>query len=173
MAAGQRKPEVQWSADERKAANSDQRLKNFQDSLDDDEDTRSSQEYLNDIEEEYHVRALLAKSKRFFKKGSQRFSSAKAIKDTQCHKCGRNGVERPWLSEVEGFIMPNHDTSGIFPAESQRNSSDPPVAVIDSSETEYDSADVSSVCSTSFPPLEKPSDVELVSEPKTVKTTLK
>ncbi|GKA24830.1 hypothetical protein Tco_0710863, partial [Tanacetum coccineum] len=46
----------------------------FQDSPDDKEDTRSSQEYLNGLEEEYQVRALLAKSKRFFKKGSQRFS---------------------------------------------------------------------------------------------------
>ncbi|GJU96331.1 putative reverse transcriptase domain-containing protein [Tanacetum coccineum] len=66
-------------------------LKDFQDSLDDEEDTRSSQEYLNDLEEKYQTRALLAKSKIFFKKGSQRFSSAKATKDTQCHKCGRNG----------------------------------------------------------------------------------
>ncbi|GKF10102.1 hypothetical protein Tco_0048028, partial [Tanacetum coccineum] len=40
----------------------------FQDSLDDEEDTRSNQEYLNDLEEEYQERALLAKSKRFFKK---------------------------------------------------------------------------------------------------------
>ncbi|GJT60496.1 retrovirus-related pol polyprotein from transposon TNT 1-94 [Tanacetum coccineum] len=43
----------------------------FQDSPDDEEDTRSSHEYLNDLEEEYQVRALLAKSKRFFKKGTQ------------------------------------------------------------------------------------------------------
>ncbi|GJW91025.1 hypothetical protein Tco_0168578 [Tanacetum coccineum] len=49
----------------------------FQDSPDDEEDTRSSHEYLNDLEEEYQPRALLAKSKRFFKKGTQRFSSAK------------------------------------------------------------------------------------------------
>ncbi|GKD41734.1 hypothetical protein Tco_1261941, partial [Tanacetum coccineum] len=40
----------------------------MQDSTDDEEDTRSSQEYLNDLEEEYQARALLAKSKRFFKK---------------------------------------------------------------------------------------------------------
>ncbi|GJR86062.1 hypothetical protein Tco_0210073 [Tanacetum coccineum] len=40
----------------------------FQDSPDDEEDTRSSQEYMNDLEEEYQARALLAKSKRFFKK---------------------------------------------------------------------------------------------------------
>ncbi|GKC20973.1 hypothetical protein Tco_1023123, partial [Tanacetum coccineum] len=36
--------------------------------LDDEEDIRSSQEYMNDLEEEFHKRALLAKSKRFFKR---------------------------------------------------------------------------------------------------------
>nr|GEX02512.1 hypothetical protein [Tanacetum cinerariifolium] len=61
----------------------------FQDSLDDEEDTRSSEVYSNDLEEEYQERALLAKSKRFFKKGSQRFSSAKATNNIICHKCGR------------------------------------------------------------------------------------
>ncbi|GJW71458.1 hypothetical protein Tco_0128375, partial [Tanacetum coccineum] len=96
MTAGQRKPENQWTRDERKAANLDQRLKSlimyvlpddqmnsvinyltakstwddrtdFQDSPDDEEDTRSSQGYLNDLEEEYQARALLAKSKIIFK----------------------------------------------------------------------------------------------------------
>ncbi|GKB91399.1 hypothetical protein Tco_0963671 [Tanacetum coccineum] len=43
-------------------------VQDFEDSPDDEEDTRSSQEYLNDLEEEYQARALLAKSKRFFKK---------------------------------------------------------------------------------------------------------
>ncbi|GJR81009.1 hypothetical protein Tco_0151794 [Tanacetum coccineum] len=38
-------------------------IQDFQDSLDDEEDTRSSHEYLNDLEEEYQARALLAKSK--------------------------------------------------------------------------------------------------------------
>ncbi|GKA71879.1 retrovirus-related pol polyprotein from transposon TNT 1-94 [Tanacetum coccineum] len=56
-------------------------------------------------------------------------------------------VERPWLSEVE-------------------------VAVIDSSETEYDSADESSVCSTFFSLLEKLGDAKSVSGPKAVKKTL-
>ncbi|GJV46664.1 retrovirus-related pol polyprotein from transposon TNT 1-94 [Tanacetum coccineum] len=156
MTAGQRKPEGQWTADERKAANLDQRLKSlilsilpddqmnsvinyselaslfgklkyeenlidsiyesekkksfvtatplstaffstsivhdFQDSPDDEEDTRSSQKYLYDLEEEYQERALLSKSKRFFKKGSQRFSNAKATDGTTCHKCGRKGL---------------------------------------------------------------------------------
>ncbi|GJV35281.1 hypothetical protein Tco_1407758 [Tanacetum coccineum] len=39
-------------------------VQDFQDSHDDEEDTRSSHEYLNDLEEEYQARALLAKSKR-------------------------------------------------------------------------------------------------------------
>nr|GEX64530.1 reverse transcriptase domain-containing protein [Tanacetum cinerariifolium] len=43
-------------------------LEDFQDSPNDEEDIRSSYEYLNDIEEEYQARALLAKFKRFFKK---------------------------------------------------------------------------------------------------------
>ncbi|GJU27757.1 retrovirus-related pol polyprotein from transposon TNT 1-94 [Tanacetum coccineum] len=133
MTAGQRKPEGQWTRDERKAANLDQRLKSlimsilpddqinsvincltakstwddlilyhegpsdvkeirdFQDSPDDKEDTRSSQEYMNDLEEEYQTITLLAKSKRFFKKGAQRFSGAKATNQTECHKCSRKG----------------------------------------------------------------------------------
>nr|GEZ47239.1 hypothetical protein [Tanacetum cinerariifolium] len=43
------------------------------------------------------------------------------------------GVERPWLSKAEGFIMPNHDAGRILLAESQRNTIDPLVAVTDSS----------------------------------------
>ncbi|GKF62159.1 hypothetical protein Tco_0182213, partial [Tanacetum coccineum] len=43
-------------------------VQDFQDSPDDEEDTRSSHEYMNDLEEEYQARTLLAKSKRFFKK---------------------------------------------------------------------------------------------------------
>ncbi|GKD90463.1 retrovirus-related pol polyprotein from transposon TNT 1-94 [Tanacetum coccineum] len=66
-------------------------LEDFQDSLDDEEDTRSSHDYLNDLEEEYQSRPLLAKSKRFFKKGTQRFSSAKATDQIECHKCGKKG----------------------------------------------------------------------------------
>ncbi|GJW02119.1 retrovirus-related pol polyprotein from transposon TNT 1-94 [Tanacetum coccineum] len=50
----------------------DSELASLFDSPDDEEDTRSSHEYLNDLEEEYQARALLAKSKRFFKKGTHR-----------------------------------------------------------------------------------------------------
>ncbi|GJZ17892.1 hypothetical protein Tco_0554015 [Tanacetum coccineum] len=66
-------------------------VQDFQDRPDDEEDTRSGQEYMNDLEEEYQARALLAKSKRFFKKGTQRFSSAKVTNQTECHKCGKKG----------------------------------------------------------------------------------
>ncbi|GKE78445.1 hypothetical protein Tco_1544565 [Tanacetum coccineum] len=66
-------------------------VQDFQDSPDDEEDKRSNEEYIKDLKEEYQERALLAKSKRFFKKGSQRFSSAKATDDTICHKCERKG----------------------------------------------------------------------------------
>ncbi|GJZ33303.1 hypothetical protein Tco_0578739 [Tanacetum coccineum] len=83
------------------------------------------------------------------------------------------GVERPWLSEAKAFILPNHDTSRIFPAESQRNTTDPSVAVTDSSATEYDSADESSVCSTPLPPLKKLDGVEPISGPKTIKSILR
>ncbi|GJV43861.1 retrovirus-related pol polyprotein from transposon TNT 1-94 [Tanacetum coccineum] len=82
------------------------------------------------------------------------------------------GVERPWLSEAEGFILPNHDTSEILPAESQRNTTDPPVAVTDFLATDYDSADESLVCSTPLPLQKKLDGAELVSGPKTIKSIL-
>nr|GEV52896.1 hypothetical protein [Tanacetum cinerariifolium] len=306
-------------------------LEDIQDSPDDEEDTRSSHEYLNDLEEEYQAKALLAKSKRFFKKGTQRFSSVKETDQTKCYKCGKKGyfvrdcwskalvysfqlpfqpkplnssqhkpklrptkdfeakynkvkaklallsssalaskaptvknkgliaeayewdkeevssddnemvevkvvmalavendviskegarngkcvkifmrkrilgvyqltedpsssgqkdlvfvkssdddtkvsipgVERLWLSEVEGFILLNHDTGWILPTESQRNTTDPLVAVTDSLTTDYDSADESSVCSTPLPPLNKLDGVEPISRPKTIKSILR
>ncbi|GJW82153.1 retrovirus-related pol polyprotein from transposon TNT 1-94, partial [Tanacetum coccineum] len=65
--------------------------KDFHDSPDDKEDTRSSYEYLNDLEEENQARALLAKFKRLFKKSTQRSRSTKATDQTECHKCGKKG----------------------------------------------------------------------------------
>ncbi|GJZ10254.1 retrovirus-related pol polyprotein from transposon TNT 1-94, partial [Tanacetum coccineum] len=62
-------------------------IQDFQDSPDDEEDTRSIHEYLNDLEKEYQARALLAKSKRFFKK----VACDKVICQTECHKCGKKG----------------------------------------------------------------------------------
>nr|GEV76558.1 retrovirus-related Pol polyprotein from transposon TNT 1-94 [Tanacetum cinerariifolium] len=237
-------------------------VQDFQDKPDDEEDTRSSQEYLNDLEEEYHARALLAKSKRFFKEvssyqspfqpkllnSSQHKPELRPTKDfkAKCNKVkaklaflssnassskssmfknkgliaeayewdeeevssddnemvevkvlmkladdddtiskegSRNGE---WVkifmrkkdlifvkSEAGGFILPNHDTGRILLAESQMNTTDPPVPVIDSSATDYDSADESSVCSTPLPPLEKLAGAEPVSRSKTIKSILK
>nr|GEW54421.1 hypothetical protein [Tanacetum cinerariifolium] len=287
----------------------------FQDSPDEKEDTRNSQEYLNDLEEEYQARALLAKSKRFFKMGTQRptidfeakynkvkaklallSSSASASKVSMVKNEGliveayewdkeevssdknemvkvkvlmalakdneavskeddRNAckhrvlkenqnlrkelkdltvitktwlnsynkvnqciseqistqkkrilgvdhltedpsssgqkdpvfvkssaddtkvsilcVERPWLSEIEGFILPNHDTSKILPAESQRNTTDPSVVLTDSSATDYDSADKSSVYGTNLPPLKKLDGDEPIFRPKTIELILR
>nr|GEV78290.1 hypothetical protein [Tanacetum cinerariifolium] len=83
------------------------------------------------------------------------------------------GVERPWLSEAEGFILPNHDTGRILPSESQRNIIDPVVAITSSSVTIYDSVDESSACSTPLPPLKKFDGAEPISGPKTIKSILR
>ncbi|GKC46780.1 retrovirus-related pol polyprotein from transposon TNT 1-94 [Tanacetum coccineum] len=74
---------------------------------------------------------------------------------------------------TEGFILPNHDTGRILLAESQRNTTDPSVAVNDSSATECDSADESLVCSTPLPPLKKLDGVEPFYGPKTIKSMLR
>ncbi|GJS73026.1 hypothetical protein Tco_0705867 [Tanacetum coccineum] len=67
-------------------------------------DTRSSHEYLNDLEEEYQARALLAKSKRFFKKGTQRFSGAKATDQTKCHKrCKKGHFQETTSQKLQDF----------------------------------------------------------------------
>ncbi|GKB56254.1 hypothetical protein Tco_0912440, partial [Tanacetum coccineum] len=63
----------------------DSELASLFDSPEDEEDTRNSQEYMNDLDEEYQARTLLAKSKRFFKKGTQRFNIAKVDDQPECH----------------------------------------------------------------------------------------
>ncbi|GKB41209.1 retrovirus-related pol polyprotein from transposon TNT 1-94 [Tanacetum coccineum] len=241
-------------------------IRDSQDSLDDEEDTRRSQEYMNDLEEEYQARALLAKSKRFFKKGTQRFSSAKATDQTECHKCGKKGhfardcfsktsvpsyqspfqnnsqpkflsssqrkleeeevssddnemvgvkalmaladdenvavgkesaknaewvkisirkkrilrldqlTEEPSSSGQTDLIFLKYladDIEVSIPAVSQIKATDPLVAITDSSASEHDLANESSVCSTPFPPLEKIVGAEPVSEPMTIKSILK
>nr|GEY90952.1 hypothetical protein [Tanacetum cinerariifolium] len=247
-------------------------LKDFQDCPYNKEDTRSSHEYLNDLEEEYQARAILANSKRFFKKAkynkvkaklallSLSSSASKAfmvrnngliaeayewdeeevssddnemvevkvlmalaeennaiskedarngewvsleqitsqkkrilgvdqltkdpsssgLKDlvfvkslTDDTKVTIPGVERPWLSKAEGFILPNHDTCRILPSESQRNTTNSSVAVTNSSAIDYDSADESSVCSIPFPLQKKLDGAEPISGSKTIKSILR
>ncbi|GKD30827.1 hypothetical protein Tco_1241605, partial [Tanacetum coccineum] len=83
------------------------------------------------------------------------------------------GVERPWLSEAGGFILPNHDTSRILPAESQKLTTGPSVAITDSLATDYNSTDESSVCSTPLPALKKLDGAEPISRPKTINSILR
>nr|GEV05824.1 hypothetical protein [Tanacetum cinerariifolium] len=83
------------------------------------------------------------------------------------------GVEGPWLSKAEGFILPNHDTDRILPTESQRNTTGPSVVVTDSLATDYDSTDESLICSTPVPPLKKLDGAEPISRPKTIKSILR
>nr|GEU54834.1 retrovirus-related Pol polyprotein from transposon TNT 1-94 [Tanacetum cinerariifolium] len=158
--------------------------KDFQDSPDDKDDTRSSHEHLNDLEEEYQARAHLAKSKIFFKKEEVSSDDNKMVEvkvlmtlaeenDAISKEGAKNGVERPWLSKVGGFILPNHDTGRILPVESQRNKTDPSIAVTDSSVTDYDSADESLFCSTLLPPLKKLDGAEPICGPKTIKSILR
>nr|GEV28681.1 reverse transcriptase domain-containing protein [Tanacetum cinerariifolium] len=275
-------------------------VQDFQDSPDDEENTRSSHEYLNDLEEEYQARALLAKSKRFFKKEvssddnvmvEEKVLMALAEENDAINKEGfRNGewvkismrkvhtllemednddrkfyldylcidlnyveeqrsnhlskhrnlvhelnackqqllvlkqakidfltmqhvntkifkenksirtklkelkaITKTWLNSsnkvnqciseqipsqkklilrvdqltkdpssswlkdslAEGFILPNHDTGRILTSESQRNTTNSSVVVTDSSATDIDSANESSVCSIPLPPLKK------------------
>ncbi|GJX46791.1 retrovirus-related pol polyprotein from transposon TNT 1-94 [Tanacetum coccineum] len=207
-----RKPENQWTGDERKAANLDQRLRSlimsvlpndqmnsdFQNSPDDEEDTRSSHEYLNDLEEEYQSRVLLAKSKRFFKKGTQSSSQHKPklrpTKDFEA-KYNKAKAKLAVLSSIssaskasminnkglvtEAYEWDKEKVSSddnemvILPSKSQRNITDPSVAVTDSLSIDYDLADESSVYSTPLTPLKKLDGVEPISGPKIIKSILR
>ncbi|GJR60017.1 hypothetical protein Tco_1502179 [Tanacetum coccineum] len=91
-------------------------------------------------------------------------NSSNKVNQSDDKKVSIPGVERPWLSKAEGFILPNHDIGRILPAESQRNTTNPSIVVTDSSTTDYDSADESSVCSTLLPPLKKLDGV-IINEP--------
>nr|GEY31150.1 hypothetical protein [Tanacetum cinerariifolium] len=101
-------------------------LEDFQDSPDDKEDTRSSHQYLNDLEEEYKARALLSKSKRFFKKGTQRFSGTKATYQTECHKYDKKDKEEVSsddneVTEVKALIEPANEERNSVSKESASN----------------------------------------------------
>ncbi|GJU95269.1 retrovirus-related pol polyprotein from transposon TNT 1-94 [Tanacetum coccineum] len=264
----------------------------FQDSPGDEEDTRSSHEYLNNLEEEYQARALLAKSKRLFKRvlkvpsyqspfQSKSLSSPQHKPDVRPTKDfeakynkvkaklallneeevssddiemvevkvlmalakdnddvskegARNGewvkismrkilkenknlrtelkeltaITETWLNSFNKvnqcisekisfqnkrilgvdqltedpsssgqkdlvFVKSLAVTQKILPAKSQRNTTDPSVAITDSSATDYDYAYESSVCSTPLPPLKKLDGAEPISRPKTIKLILR
>ncbi|GJV48285.1 hypothetical protein Tco_1438497 [Tanacetum coccineum] len=63
-------------------------VQGFQENSDDEADERTSEEYLRDLDIEFHERALLANSKRFIKRKNY-FSIQKANEDTECYKCSK------------------------------------------------------------------------------------
>ncbi|GJR44767.1 retrovirus-related pol polyprotein from transposon TNT 1-94 [Tanacetum coccineum] len=65
-------------------------IQDFQENYDDEVNERTSEEYLRDLDIEYHKRAFLANSKRFIKRRNN-FSSQKANENTECYKCGNKG----------------------------------------------------------------------------------
>ncbi|GKE33738.1 hypothetical protein Tco_1453060, partial [Tanacetum coccineum] len=96
----------------------------FQDSPDDEEDTRSSQEYMNDLEIEFHERGLLAKSKRFFKKGVHK----SLMVQRQLIKLSATNVDEEEVSfddnkmvDVKVLMTLADDESGVVGKESDIN----------------------------------------------------
>ncbi|GKA13316.1 hypothetical protein Tco_0692962 [Tanacetum coccineum] len=230
--------------------------KDFQDSPDDEEDTRSSQEYMNGLEEEYQEKSSFKpKYQKVLQKGASAPNSSlgknkgliaemyewdeeevslddnemievkafMALADEERVSVGKESAKngewvkismkkkkilgidqltedtsssglkdlifvkslaynsnmsttsgnKPRLSKAEDFTLPNHDTGKVLPVKSQINTTDPSVAVTDSSATDYDLADESLVCSTPLPPLEKLVGSNPFSGPKTIKLILK
>nr|GEX45357.1 hypothetical protein [Tanacetum cinerariifolium] len=131
-----------------KAINETQ-YRDFQDIHDDEEDTRSSHEYMNNLEEEFHERALLAKSRRFYKKGSQKFSGAKDEKDVSS--------DDNEMVEVKVLMALADEENVAVGKESIKNGEWVKI----------------SMRKHPTSPLEKLAGVEPVSRPKTVKSILK
>ncbi|GKA83687.1 retrovirus-related pol polyprotein from transposon TNT 1-94 [Tanacetum coccineum] len=65
-------------------------VQDFQENSNDAADERTSEEYLRDLDIEFHKRALLENSKCFIKRKNN-FSVQKANEDTECYKCGKKG----------------------------------------------------------------------------------
>ncbi|GJZ01534.1 retrovirus-related pol polyprotein from transposon TNT 1-94 [Tanacetum coccineum] len=86
-------------------------VQNFQENSDDEANERSSEEYLRDIELEFHERDQLANSKCFIKR-KIKFSSQKANEDTECYKCGKKVKELIALADDELSVGKNHARNG-------------------------------------------------------------
>ncbi|GJU77242.1 hypothetical protein Tco_1274312 [Tanacetum coccineum] len=94
-------------------------VQDFQDNPNDEEDTRSGQECMDDLEMEFHERALLTKSKRFFKNDTQRFSGAKATDQTDA----TNVEENVTLQEIVSLRLQFLHTHHLFITILNQNSS--------------------------------------------------
>ncbi|GJW15149.1 retrovirus-related pol polyprotein from transposon TNT 1-94 [Tanacetum coccineum] len=148
----------------------------FQDSLDDEKDTRSSHEYLNDLEEEYQARALLDKSKRFFKRVLKILMSLDEENDAVSKEGARNGEWVKISMRKLKFYLPIMILVGYLPAEIIREKQLDPFFLLVTDPLQrlnYDYVDESSVCSTLLPPLKKLDGAEPISGPKTIKSILR
>ncbi|GJX32963.1 hypothetical protein Tco_0242818 [Tanacetum coccineum] len=82
-----------------KITRSQRDTQDFQENSDNEADERTSEEYLRDLDIEFHERALLANSKRFIKR-KNKFSIQKANEDTKCYKCEKS-VKRDYKTEYK------------------------------------------------------------------------
>nr|GFA23580.1 hypothetical protein [Tanacetum cinerariifolium] len=154
----------------------------FQDSHDDEEDSKSSKEYMNDIEEEYQERALLAKSKRLFKKVHPQAKKGLIVESYDWDEEEVSPDDND-VTEVKALMALANEKRVSVGKESARNDNSE-VSIIGSNKpklskaedftlSNYDTGDESSVYSTHHPPLEKLTGVEPVFGPKTIKLILK
>ncbi|GJW79949.1 hypothetical protein Tco_0143924 [Tanacetum coccineum] len=75
----------------------------------DEVDERTSEEYLRDLDIEYHERVLLANSKRFIKRRNN-FSGQKANENTECYKCG-NKVSKGFQPKFTSKLIQSSSNS--------------------------------------------------------------
>nr|GEU78528.1 hypothetical protein [Tanacetum cinerariifolium] len=190
-------------------------VQDFQNSPDDEEDTRSSHNSTQHKPELRHTKDFEAKYNKVKAKVALLSSSASASKAATIKNKGLITESYEWDEEVSSddnemveikciseqipsqkkrilrfdqltedpssygqkdivFVKSSaDDTKVILPSESQRNTTGPLVAVVDSSATEYGSADESSVYSTPLPPLKKLDGAEPIYGLKTIKSILK
>nr|GEY09841.1 hypothetical protein [Tanacetum cinerariifolium] len=150
----------------------------FQDSPNDEEDTRDSQEYLNDLP----TKDFEAKYNKFKAKLALFSSSTSSMVKNkglvvEAYERDEKDVSSDDNEMVKvKVLMALVDDENVIVSketESQMKVIDPLVAVTDSSVIDYDLADESSVCSTLFSSLEKLASVEHVSGVKTIKSILK
>ncbi|GJR44455.1 retrovirus-related pol polyprotein from transposon TNT 1-94 [Tanacetum coccineum] len=152
-------------------------LEDFQDSLDDEEDTRISQEYMDDLEEEYQARALLAKSKR---KGHFHKPELRPTKDI---KAKYNNVKaklallsssalasKASMVKNKGLIAQAYEWD-----EEEVSSDDNEMVEVHTLLEMEDNDDRKNYLDyfTTLPSLKKLAGAEPVSEPKTIKSILK
>nr|GEX23945.1 putative ribonuclease H-like domain-containing protein [Tanacetum cinerariifolium] len=151
-------------------------------------DNRDSLRNTNNVKDS-ELASLLDNSKRFFKKGTQRFSSAKVTDQTECHKCGKKGHfdEEEVSSDVNEIVevkvlmalVEENDIKRILGVdqltEDPSSSGQKDIVFVKSlaDDTKVTILDKSSVCSTPLLPLKKLDGAELTSGPKTIKSILR